>query len=115
MIFWIKTKDSKEHPIKFDQSVIDLFVSREGVKANDVSKFLSSFSQWPMDRVHRFWQLAFMRGHRKQNMEFQYDDLDDFIEWMSEDETIWAQVMKVFTDSNSEQKKTAVKVPQAKR
>lgn len=114
MIYWIKTKDSKEHPIKFDQAVINLFVSNEQVQSNEVGKFLSSFSTWPMDRVYRFWQLAFQRGARKQNKEFDYDDIQDFIEWMTEDETIWEQVMKVFVDSNSEQKKTQPKVKGAK-
>lgn len=108
MLHWIKSSDGKEYPLKFSQSVINIFVAHEKVPANQVGTFLSGFGSWPMDRVYRFYHLAFKAGARNQNKEFDMTD-DEFIEFLEDDPALFPQVIEAFSASNPEQKKTQKK------
>lgn len=107
---WIKSKDGREWPIRFSQSVTMQLAVDENVPANQISKFLSEFGSWPMGRVYKFYRLAFRAGARKENREFLMND-EDFIEWVSDDETIMEQIIKVMTASSPDPdtKKKAVR------
>lgn len=110
---WIKDKTGKTYPIRFSQSVMMQLAVEEGINANDLQKFLSEFTEWPLGRVYRFYQLAFISGGKKEGQKFEMDQ-DDFIEWISDDETVMPEVLKAFSASMPE-KKTRQEVKPIKR
>ena len=106
---WVKTKEGKEYPIRFTQAVSMQLAIDEEVPANKIQEFLGDFGSWPMGRIYKFYRLAFRSGAKKAGIEFKMTD-EDFIEWISEDETIMEQVLKFMIASKPEpQKKTVAK------
>ena len=93
----ITTKDGKCYPIKFSQGVIMRLAVKEGVPSNQLQKFLSGFASWPIGRMFSFYWLAFKAGSDSFDM-----SEDDFIDLISEDDTILPQIMNVQAASEPE-------------
>jgi hypothetical protein len=103
---WIKAQDGKEYPVRFSNAIYTQLAIKEGVAANLISKFFSSFQSWPIERVYRFYYLAFRYGAKKENREFEMNE-EDFVDFVAEDDTIMPQIMKIMAASNPDpQKKT---------
>ncbi len=108
---WIKRKDGKEFPIRFTEGVMMSLAVEEGIHLNLLGKFASSFSEWPLGRVFRYYHLAFKSGGRVEGKPFDMTD-DEFIEWLSEEPEVMDQVSRAFVASLPEvpeQKKTKAK------
>lgn len=93
---WIKAKDGKEYPIRHTNGVMMQLAISEGIPSNQIQKFLSDFSSWPMGRVYKFYYLMFKYGAKKEGVEFDMDE-EDFVMWVAEDETIMEQVLKIIS------------------
>jgi len=96
---WIKSSDGREWPIRFSQSVTMQLAVEENVPANQIGKFFADFGAWPMGRVYKFYRLAFRAGARKEGRDFVMND-EEFLEWVSDDEDIMKQIIKIMTASN---------------
>lgn len=106
---WIKDSQGREWPIRFTQAVSMQLAVDEQIPANQIQKFLGGFASWPMGRVYKFYRLAFKSGAKKEGREFDMND-EDFIEWLSEDESIMEQVLSKMSASKPDpEKKTKAK------
>jgi hypothetical protein len=102
---WIKDKAGKEFPIKHSNGVSMQLAISEGVPVNRLQKFLSDFESWPIGRVYKFYYLMFKSGAKQEGIAFEMDE-EEFVEWITNDDTVMSQVLKIIGATSPDQKKT---------
>jgi hypothetical protein len=113
MIYWIKTKDNTEYPIRFDQEAMSLFALNEGLSYDELANKPLNFSSWPLGQFYRYLIACFSEPCREKNIPFPYSDVRDFNKWINRDDAILVQVMEKWIESqpkvDPEKKQTAAK------
>jgi hypothetical protein len=99
MIHWIKTKDNKEYPIRFDQESMSLFAINENLSFDDLSLKSMNFRTWPLGQFYRYLMTCFSEPCREKRIEFPYSDIRDFNKWVNTDETVIVQCMEKWIES----------------
>ena len=117
MTYWIKTKDGKEYPVRFDQEAIGLFARDQGLSYNDLTQMSMNFADWPIEQFYAFMASAFIAPCRENKIEFNYSSYEDFNAWVSKDETIIVKLIEHWIESQPKAPEEADKkkpLPKAK-
>ena len=102
MVYWVKGKDGREHPIRFTQGVLIQLAVLEGVSQNQFSKMLGAFADWPLERLFRLYFLMFKSGARAENKPFTMTE-EEFVVWITEeDETMLEQILNAMNESQAQ-------------
>ncbi len=109
---WIKDLKGNEYPIEFNQGVFERLAIDEDIPINQSQAFFADIASWGMKRLYKLYHLAFKISCKSEGIKF-YDDFDDFLDWFTGDQTLNAQLAKVWKaampDPN-EQKKPVRKI-----
>ena len=111
IVYWIKAKDGSTYPIRYNMTVFYQVATDCEIPSNKLQKFLASYDDWPLSRQYSLHRYALESGARKAGTQFNMSELD-FMDWISDDDTILDQIMKFFIESlttGSEVSKTGKK------
>ena len=98
IVYWIKSKDGKEYPIRYNMTVFYQVATDCEIPSNKLQKFLASYDDWPLSRQYSLHRYALESGARKEGKQFNMGELE-FMDWVSDDDTILDQIMKFFIES----------------
>lgn len=98
-MYWIKTKSGEEYPIRFDQEAMSLFAMDNNLSYDDMTKMSLNFTKWPIKLFYAYLIACFEEPCREKNKDFPYKDLRDFNKWINSDDTILAECMKYWIES----------------
>lgn len=105
MIHYIKDQKGKEWAIRFSNAVAMQLAASEKVPMNMIQKFLNGFDSWPIDRVYRYYYMAFQSGARAAEKEFNMTE-QQFQEWVLDDDlTVFPQLLTILAASNPDPEK----------